>query len=255
MEGNVILSAPPPMLSGALRHERPIAHMAYQIGPDFRLFRTSIPLGLRGGYMMLGEGEGTLPSGNPEILTADIMRECLHRGFSGVILAFSRTSPTLHALTAALAGRLKLSGGELYLPEAYADDSDWAKVLISTAISGGSLAGRLSEMVQHYGAGRICLDIERIRHDFCLPTESGTGVKLSAKSLASLMELHQAEPYFSQDLCAYYFTYQDEQGSHFVLYDDAGSVRKKIFLGKKLGISSALLFYPETFDILPNALF
>ena len=204
--------------------------------------------------MMLGEGEGTHAGGNPEALTADIMRECLHRGFSGVILAFSRTSPALHALAAALAGRLRLSGGELYLPEAYADDSDWAKVLISTAISGGSLTGRLSEMVHHYGSERLCLEIERIRHDFCLPTESGTGVKLSAKSLASLMELHGAEPYFSQDLCAYYFTYQDELGSHFVLYDDAGSVRKKIFLGKKLGISNALLFYPETFDILPDAL-
>jgi len=242
------------MLSGALRHERPIAHMAYQIGSDFRLFRSSIPLGLRGGYMMLGEGDGPLPSGNPEVLTGDIMRECLHRGFQGVILAFSRTSPALHSFAAALAGRLRLSGGELYLPEAYADDSDWAKVLISTAISGGSLTGRLSEMVHHYGSERICLDIERIRHDFCLPTESGTGMKLSAKSLAALMETQVAEPYFSQDLCAYYFTYQDELGSHFVLYDDGGSLRKKIFLGKKLGISSALLFYPETYDILPDAL-
>ena len=254
MEMKVILSAPPTMLSGASRHERPIAHMAYQIGQEFRLFRSSIPLGLRGGYMMLGEDSEASLNGNPETLAAEIMRECIHRGFAGVIFALRRTSPSLHSLAAVLSGRLKLSGGELYLPETYAHDSDWAKVLISTAISGGSLAGRLGEMIEHYGAERICLDIERIRHDFCLPTDSGRGEALSAKALAALMEAHGAESYFSQDLCAYYFTYQDEQGSHFVLYDDAGSVRKKLFLAQKLGISSALLFYPETFDILPAAL-
>lgn len=251
---NVILSAPPTMLSGANRHGQPIAHMAYQIGQDFRLFRSSIPLALRGGYMMLGTEADAPLSGNPETLAAEIIKECIHRGFTGVIFALTRTSPALHALAAVLSGRLKLSGGELYLPETCAHDSDWSKILISTAISGGSLAGRLGEMIEHYGAERICLDIERIRHDFCLPTDSGRGVALSAKALADLMETHGAESYFSQDLCAYYFTYQDEQGSHFVLYDDAGSVRKKLFLGQKLGISSALLFYPETFDILPAAL-
>jgi len=250
----VILSAPPTMLSGASRHEQAIAHMAYQIGQDFRLFRASIPLGLRGGYMMLGEDTDAPLSGDPETLAAEIMRECIHRGFAGVILALRRTSPSLHSLVAVLSGRLKLSGGQLYLPEAYAHDSDWAKILISTAISGGSLAGRLGEMIEYYGAGRICLDIERIRHDFCLPTEDRRGEALSAKALADLIEAHGAESYFSQDLCAYYFTYQNEQGSHFVLYDDAGSVRKKLFLAQKLGISSALLFYPETFDILPAAL-
>ena len=254
MEAKRILSVPPEMRNDALKQGQTLAHMAYQIGQGFHLFRSNIPLALRGGLMMLGDGGSDLPSGNPELLAAEIIKECIHRGFEGVVLAFSRTSPALHALAATLSGRLRLSGGSLYLPEAYAGDSDWASVLIPTAISGGSLAGRLQEMVQHYGAERICLDIERIRHDFCLPTDSGIGQKLSGESLAALMEARGSEPYFSQDLCAYYFTYQDEQGSHFVLYDDAGSIRKKLFLAQKLGIHQALLFYPEVADILPAAL-
>jgi len=170
------------------------------------------------------------------------------------VLAFQRTSPQLHAAAAVLSGRLGRQGGELYLPEPYADDSDWARVLIPTAISAGSLSARLEEMTGYYGKERICLDIERLRMDFCLPTEGAAGQKLSAKELYNLTREQAPEAYFSQDLSAYYFTYQDTNGSHFVLYDDAGSIRKKLFLAQKLGITHAMLLYPEVEDILQAAL-
>jgi len=250
----LILSAPPEQLAETLWHGCPIAHAAYQIGADFHLFRANIPLALRGGFMMLGDGGEAVTSGSPDVLANEVMKECIHRGFSGVVLAFSRTSPSLHAFAATLSGRLRRSGGELYLPESYAADSDWARVLIPTAISGGSLTGRLQEAVRVYGTERICLDIERVRRDFCLPASEGTGDKLSAADLTALIEARTPESYFSQDLCAYYFTYQDEHGSHFVLYDNAGSIRKKRFLAAKLGIDAALLLYPEVSDILPEAL-
>ena len=262
METKVILSAPPEELSRANGHGLPVAHMAYQIGRGFHLFRSNIPLSLRGGLMMLGdggawdEGQGMLrtASGSPETLAAEVIRECIQRGFDGVVLAFHRTSPQLHAAAAVLAGRLKRQGGELYLPESYADDSDWARVLIPTAISGGSLAARLTELTGYYGSERICLDIERQRMDFCLPGEGERGRKLSAKELYTLMQEQSPQSYFSQDLAAHYFTYQDENGSHFVLYDDAGSIRKKLFLAQKLGIDHAMLFYPEVEDVLSAAL-
>ena len=254
METKLILSSPPEHLKAAQAQGRPIAHMAYQIGPDFNLFRAGIPLSLKGGLMMLGDGTEDHGGRAPEILAAQVIRECIHRGFDGVVLGFTRTSPILHATAAVLSGRLRRSGGELYLPEAYADDSDWAKILIPTAISGGSLLTRLTEVIGHYGKDRICLDIERVRMDFCLPAESGTGTPLSAREFYTLTRKKNPQPYFSQDLCAYYFTYQDEKGSHFVLYDDAGSIRKKIFLASRLGIHCAMLFYPEVEDILPAVL-
>jgi len=253
---NVILSAQPEALAGARAHGLPIAHMAYRIGQGFHLFRANIPLSLRGGFMMLDDGgpDLDLTAGGPDTLAAEVIRECIHRGFDGVVLAFQRTSPQLHAAAAVLAGRLGRQGGELYLPEAYADDSDWARVLIPTAISGGSLAARLGEVVGYYGPERICLDIERLRVDFCLPAEGEGGRKLSAKEFYTLTRAQSPESYFSQDLSAHYFTYQDESGAHFVLYDDAGSIRKKLFLAQKLGIDRAMLFYPEVEDSLPEAL-
>ena len=271
MEMKIILSAPPENLSRACSHGLPVAHMAYQVGRSFHLFRANIPLGLRGGLMVLGDGSASTegnetpgtPSptkgadaltGTPETLAAEIIRECIHRGFDGVVLAFERTSPQLHAAAAVLSGRLGRQGGALYLPESYADDSDWAKILIPTAISGGSLTARLREVISHYGQERICLDIERIRMDFCLPAEGEGGRQLTAKELYALTSAQNPQSYFSQDLAAYYFTYQDEHGSHFVLYDDAGSIRKKLFLAQKLGIDHAMLFYPEVEDILPGAL-
>jgi len=226
--------------------------MAYRIGSGFHLFRANIPLSLRGGLMVLGDGdvEPDFGNGGPDVLAAEVIRECIQRGFDGVVLAFGRTSPVLHATAAVLSGRLRRQGGELYLPEAYADDSDWAKILIPTAISGGSLTARLQEVVGFYGAERICLDIERICMDFCLPSEGGQGRPLSTKELYTLVRERAPQPYFSQDLAAYYFTYQDEAGSHFVLYDDAGSIRKKLFLAERLGIDSAMLLYREVSDIL-----
>ena len=258
METKVILSAPPEALAGARTHGLRVAHMAYQIGRGFHLFRANIPLGLKGGLMMLGDGAKTdtqfgdtnTPTGTPETLAAEIIRECIHRGFDGVVLAFGRTSPQLHATAAVLSGRLKRQGGELYLPESYADDSDWARILIPTAISGGSLAARLQEVVGHYGKERICLDIERLRMDFCLPAEGEGGQKLTAQELYAITQARHPQSYFSQDLAAYYFTYQDDKGSHFVLYDDAGSIRKKMFTARKLGIDHAMLFYPEVEDVL-----
>ncbi|MCL2564151.1 MAG: hypothetical protein FWE08_09000, partial [Oscillospiraceae bacterium] len=205
MKPNVILAAPPEELGGARAHGLPIAHMAYQIGRGFHLLRANIPLSLKGGLMMLGDGGADLDlsDGSPDVLAAEVIRECIHRGFDGVVLAFQRTSPRLHAAAAVLAGRLRRQGGELYLPEAYADDSDWARILIPTAISGGNLTARLSEVCGHYGHERICLDIERVRTDFCTPTAQSQGKKLTARELYALTRAQNPEAYFSQDLCAY----------------------------------------------------
>ena len=61
--------------------------------------------------------------------------------------------------------------------------------------------------------------------------------------------------FFSPDLCAHYFTYMSRQnGAHFVLFDDAGSIRKKLQVARNLGISSAVLAYPQVDDLLPELL-
>ena len=249
MDTKIILSAPPENYLEAKKYSETIAHMAYQIGEDFHLYRASIPLSLKGGLMVLGD-KNYKNGGDTEALTGEIIKECIYRGFDGVILAFERGDSILHTLAVHLSARLSRQGGQLFLTEDYAGDSDWANIMVSTAISGGSLATRLREAANIYGKDRMCLDIERIRMDFCLPSRDGSGKTLSARELYALIKSHHPQPYFSQELCAYYFTFKDEYGSHFVLYDDAGSIRKKLQLASRLGIPSAMLLYPEVEDIL-----
>lgn len=249
MDTKIILSTPPEYLQGAMEHGRTLAHMAYKIGSDFHLYRSNIPLSLRGGLMVLGDN-GYSGSGDVDFLAGEIVKECIYKGFDGVVLDFDASLPVLHSLAAVLSTRLKRQGGELYLPEEFAGDSDWAKVIINTAISGGSLTTRLKEVTGLYGRKRIALEIERVRMDFCLPSLNGSGKRLTARELYSMIQSRGAQSYFSQELCAYYFTFQDKKGSHFVLYDDAGSIKKKIYLASQFGISSAMLLYPEVEDLI-----
>lgn len=245
----LILNTPPESFTNASKYPGTLAHMAYQIGEDFHLYRANIPLSLKGGLMVLGD-KTFKNSGDPEVLGNEIIKECVHRGFDGVFLDFEASNPLLHTFTAVLSGRLNRQGGQLYLTEKYAGDSDYANIMISTAISGGSLTARLQEASSIYGKDRLCLDVERVRMDFCLPSLDGAGTPLSSRELYALTKSYHPQPYFSQELCAYYFTFTDKYGSHFVLYDDAGSIRKKIQLATRLSIPAVMLLYPEVEDVV-----
>jgi spore germination protein YaaH len=66
------------------------------------------------------------------------------------------------------------------------------------------------------------------------------------------MERYGPKPFFSKELCTYYFTYRHNDEAHFVMYDNAASISAKLSLGKKLGIEEAFLLYPEIEDVLPH---
>ena len=142
----------------------------------------------------------------------------------------------------------------LYVTEAYGNCSDKAKVLISTALSGGSLRQRLEDALQQYG-GRVALAVERVAEDFFLPSPTGQGTPLSREELKARMEERSPSVFFSSELCAHYFTYMSKQnGAHFILFDDAGSIRKKLQIARSLDIEDAILAYPQVDDLLPELL-
>lgn len=247
LDTKIIINTPPENIKAASKYSEILGHMAYRIGEDFYLYRTDIPSVLKGGLMVLGCAT-SIESGNPELLSEEIVRECDLRDFDGVILSVNKISPLLRTLISLLSK--KLGEKMLYLPEECAEASETARVIISTAISGGSLATRLQEVNAAYGKERLCLDIERVRMDFRLPSRDGSGRAISAGELQTLKKTYHSQPYFSQELCAYYFTFNDKHGSHFILYDDVGSIRKKLQLAIRLGIPAALLLYPEVEDII-----
>lgn len=118
------------------------------------------------------------------------------------------------------------------------------KVLLSTAISGGTLAERFQWAVAQYGAERVVMDIQCMREDFLLPSPKGTGVHLSPRELADLSQ--RARVFYSSELCARYFTYENGSHSlHFVLFDEEGTVREKLRLGKLWHLAGAFVRYHE----------
>ena len=127
-----------------------------------------------------------------------------------------------------------------------------AHVLICTALSGGALRQRLEEAAGIYGLRRLALDLQRLRMSFPLPCPSGEGTPLEAAELTALMERRDPAVFYSTDLCAKYFTCTEGGESRFILFDDAGSLRRKIQLGQDMGITAGFLMYPEVSDLLPE---
>jgi len=125
------------------------------------------------------------------------------------------------------------------------------QVLISTAISGGTLLWRLEESIRHYGRERILPALERTSMDFPLPAPDGIGVPLSPTQLQRKINYYSPAVHFSSALCAQYFLYRDgEQRPHFVLFDDPASFRRKLALLRSLGLTSVVASYPQIRDWL-----
>lgn len=216
------LTAAPDRLAQARAATAQLAHAAYRIGPGSQL------------------------------LARQLVRVCLRRGFSGIVLDLEelpegRWAEDRAALIRQLAPLLTAYGRRLYVPEIYAAASPETVVLLCTALSGGSLQGRLEEACAAYGAQRLALDLERLMMDFPLPCPSGEGVRLSREELSIRMQGRSV--FYAEDLCARYFTYRRGGQTHFVLFDDAGTLKRKMEMGQVLGIREGFVMLPEVEDL------
>ena len=156
----------------------------------------------------------------------EVVRECAARNFSGVVCDFeSGRLPPLEETVAQLGRECARRNWAFLVPEHYASCSPHAQVMISSALSGGSLELRLEEAAECYGRGRVVLALQRVAADFCLPSPTGSGRSI----------------FFSRELCARYFTYMSrDSGAHFVLFDDAQTLAKKVEVARSVGISTVL---------------
>lgn len=206
------------------------------------LLAAPLPPQLRGGMLLLSDRDAP-PITEPEALAREVMQECLRRNYSAVVLDFeSEQSGHFPARMAAWCSRYKR---RLYVPESLADTAG-ATVLVCTAVTGGSLRAHLQQAITRYGAGRIALDCQRLMTDYPLPS-SGIGSPLPREEWAKLAAGRPI--YYSDELCARYFTWRSGSQMHFVLYDDADTMQRKIALGGELGIAEGFLMYPEVEDI------
>ena len=252
----LILTTPPNGLAQARETGLTIGHMAYRVGRGPHLFRSGVPVPLRAGLMVV-DAKGFDGRGEPGVLCQEILRECAARGFGGVICDFEgRTIPLLERVLSQLDEMLARKGLTLHVPEGYGHCTPKARVLIPSALSGGSLTQRLEESILRFGGPeRITLAIQRVAEDFFLPSPTGSGRPMSREELTRQLSERAPSVFFSNELCARYYTYMSrENGAHFILFDDAMSIRKKIQVARSLGISRAVAALPEIDDLLPELL-
>lgn len=245
-----VLVVSPPEAQSAAGFGHSLAHAAYRIGEDSSLLRRNLPLQSRGGLLCVSDRN--IPAiTHPEVLCQGVLRECSRRNYQGVLLDFEEPpQPDRTAFIQRLENLLSASHRTLYLPESHMDIALNAVGVISTAISGGTLEQRLQEAVGHRGRpDRLALDVQRLRMDFTLPARSGEGTPLSRDAFQRLLQREKPSVFFSPELCARYFTYTQNGTLHFVLFDDADTLRRKMKIGSTLGFSAAFFLWQEVSDI------
>ena len=246
----IYLAVTPAEAQEAARCHCALAHVAYCIGPESTLLRQNLLLQTRGGILSITDRDAPFIV-SPEQLAAAALRECGRRSYGGVLLDFEQ-SPAPDRLAFAQALARRLAPRPLYVPEGYASVHG-AISLVCTALSGGSFLQYLQEAARtRGGAGNLALDVQRLRMDFLLPAETGEGRPLSQQEFQALVDRETPAVFFSQDLCARYFTYTRDGETHFVLFDDADTLQQKLRAGSSLGFSAAFLMYPEVRDLLPR---
>lgn len=244
------LAVRPEEVRSAQSFSLPLAHAAYRIGTGSSLLSRNLLLQTQGGLLVLSDRDAP-PLPAPEALSAALLRECSRRTYSGIVLDLEGPfREDLGQLAAVLTRTGARSRRRVYVPEPYAPAAPGAAVMINTAISGGNFEEHLRQCCGQYGgAQNIALDIQRLRMDFPLPAPSGQGTPLTAEALTARLEANRPAVFFSQDLCARYFTCTQDGTAHFLLFDDAGTIRQKLRLGRQLGISAAFFQWPEIQDI------
>ncbi|GHV06889.1 hypothetical protein FACS1894217_06500 [Clostridia bacterium] len=221
----------------------PLARMSYRLGDDGGLLRAASPPQFQRRDLMVVSNPESRDAGDLDGLS--IVSECRKRGGGGILLDFEG-EPRLIDQVIGLDALCRREGLELVVPEAYAEFVTHAVLLVSTALTAGSLSRELEKASERYGASRIMLDIERICRDVRLPSPNGESAILSPMEMAGLLSSRRPQTFFSHDLCANYFTYKDAAAAtHFVIFDDAVGISRKLQLGRNMGLRGAILMYAE----------
>lgn len=219
-----------------------VAHMAYRVEDGPRLMRLSRRLPGQGGLLYCPVG-ASLRGGNAAGFCAQLVRECAARQFQGVI---ADLEPGHAGLARQLDEALSRRGLAVYVPEAYQAQCPRARVLVSSAISGGTLRGRFAEALERYGPERTVAALERRAEDFVLPARKGSGTPLSPQELQALRGRLRPSVYWSPELGGRYFTYFQGGGTaHFVLFDDGETLRYQLRTAGEAGVRNALAVWED----------
>lgn len=245
---HLIAACPPEYIRPASSKGLHCAHMCYKICRDGRLYimENADP---RGGIMAIDCHE-PCDRHTHHSLSESIIRECEKRSFSGIFLDIPERIPVLSELASVICDTAAKIGICVFIPFCAADSRRGAKVVISSAVSAGTYEGLLSSAINKFGADNLAIEIQLIRAEFALPDRSGKGRELTQRELKNLHTSYGRNAFFSKELCAYYFTYTRNGKAHFVLYENSRSIKQKLSIAEKMGITTAFAYYPDFTGIL-----
>lgn len=215
------------------------AHMAYRLEPGLQLLRYRPQAPGQGGLLYCG-GQGTL-RGDASELARTLFWECHRQGYRGVI---ADLPPGHVALARTLGEALSQQELSLYVPEHSA--AEHCRVLVSTALSGGSLEQHLTRALARYGPVRTVAALERVCAEFVLPAPEGQGKKLTQEAFAQRRgQISAGQIFWSKSLCVHYFTYTQAGQVRMVLFDDQESMAAKLALAGKVGIEEVFVLWRD----------
>lgn len=235
------------MGKGTGKGEREIQFL-YRITGEGSLMQSGarISEGMRGGQILGVEGLVYEGGGGGSALMGQLLGQLNRFGYGGICCVFPVESRGFYGgLVKELDGICEKRGLDLLVMEGYGQEVRFGKVLVSSAVSGGTLEGRFRQVMDLYGGGRVVMDLECMREDFLLPCPLGVGERLGEEALRALMERCAARVFGSVELCGQYFTYEKEGALHLVLFDDRGTMEEKCRLAKEWGLGGVYMSYGE----------
>lgn len=222
----------------------PCGFLCYRIGANGALQRAAGTGSRSGGLLGILEAPG-LAAADPHRLSQSIAAECRRCRDRGVLLDFPLSDGATDAF-AALCGALIQQGLSVFVPAPLAAHAPGCRVILPGSLSGGSFEEMLEAYRGRYAAEQICLDLQRCRHSFSMPSPTPDGDRLTHQELQELMQQYQPRVLFSPELCTNYFTYQpDGDTLRFVLFDDANSISQRLHRAAQLHVPNCLLRYSE----------
>ena len=132
-----------------------------------------------------------------------------------------------------------------YVPIKLASLAPSACYLLPSTLYEGSFDDMLEQYCRRYPVHRLALDVVRQCRRFSMPARNHQGESLSAQEFFRLQREYEPVSFFSQELCARYFTYRQGQETYFVLYDDPSTVSSKLNRARRMGLGAAFVLYRD----------
>ena len=235
----------------AAGHGVPVLHLCLGITPAGALQRLQLPTAQGRCLLGLCDPPRSLAVFHTERLAADLVFEAQRTGALGVFADFEHDAPQDRALLAAFDRALHEADIPFYVPLACGRTLQHAVLTVPTALSGGSLTDYVSSLQGIYGAGRIAAFLQPVSQDFTLPSQTPNGTPLTREARDALLAQTGAQPFFSRELCARYFTYTDaDGGAHFVLFDDEATLEAKLAQLSGCGVQTVFALFPDAQPLL-----